>query len=648
MKTPLMSFFIAAWLGCLSPAVFSQYAYQDAHRIKKYVTREVNGKVLFKVTPANAKELGEVFKSYGAFPETVVEKEIKEKIKELLKDNPFLTVDVGVEEGTLSKDLKRLSSGALPGSVKGFDITTYADGLARFLVKRMKEELTITFFDQFEEELEKQKDLQKLFPGTYTILKTAKTEIYSYQSFLPALREAFQDDLSELLSHGYDWTVASETDWPLLSLLQAKPELHNVFKIVFYIGRELEHGVHPGDILASITEQPEIQFDVIDPNLKPVLKISDLFSQSLRSNSAGRYWITPAEARAFSDLTFLKIYLGLIYQQCPNDLVLTINGTSKPFKDILSDLAPTVAELQASLQEFSTKTAQAEEAIQKLLKEDMDKKGSDYFRAASSIVDLSIAIVDSKLYPGTKPDKAKLEEIRFYTDHGAALCADIETRAYNSAVFEIYTLLSKAIPTRQETLSAFLKYGTFAASVATAQSSEEVADAIESVALPVGSASIKRKTKSNIALNAYIGLSGGTEYYGSTNEWKGIFGMTAPVGIAFSWGHYACCSDPSKSAGSSSIFISLIDVGAFSTFRINDDETEALPEVTLSNIFAPGLYYVYGIPKIPLSVGLGAQLGPQLRKITTTDATTSDDINVSIRAFIAVDIPLINFRTKPR
>ncbi len=563
--------------------------------------------------------------------------------------NPFLK-DFIVVPSTASVDgtLRVLSRTA--ASVGGLDVTNFADGLARFLVKRMKEELTITFFDRFEEELEKQKDLQKLFPDTYTILKTAKTQLYSYQTFLPALREAFQSDLSELLANGYAWSTSSGTDLPLLNLLRANRELHNVFKIVFYVGRELDHGVHPGDIITSITDETDIDFEAIHANLRPILKISDLFSQSLRSNSPDRYWITPGEARQFADPVFVKLYLGLIYQQSLNDtgrFTLNINGAPKLFKDILLEAASHIEDLTATLKEFSAQAAHAEDAIQKIIKEDNDKKGSDYFRAASSVVDLAITITDSKFYPGPKPDNNKLEEIKFYADHGASLCANIETRAYNSAVFDIYAILSKAIPGKEEALSQWLKYGTLAATVASAQSSEEVADAIESVALPVGSASIKRKTKSNIALNAYIGLAGGSEYYGTTATWKGIFGMTAPVGVAFSWGH-GCCSSSNKSAGSSSIFVSLIDVGALSTFRIDDDETEALPEVTLANIFAPGLYYVYGIPKTPLSIGLGAQLGPQLRKITATDATLHDDLNVSLRAFVAVDIPLINFHTKPR
>lgn len=570
--------------------------------------------------------------------------------KYLKRENPFFSKLIKKSSTAVSR------GGAFTSALRSFDpkqlgnmnVTSFADGLARFLVKRMKEELTITFFDRFEEELKKQKDLQKLFPDTYTILKTVKTQLYSYQTFLPALREAFQSDLSELLANGYAWSTSSETDLPLRNLLQANPELHNVFKIVFYVGRELDHGVHPGDIITSITDETDIDFEAIHPNLRPILKISDLFSQSLRSASPDRYWITPGEARQFANPVFVRIFLGIMYEQSDDaDLTIIINGAPRTFKEVLKDAAIHVDDLRATIKELSEKAAHAEDAIQKITKEDNEKKGSDYFRAASSVVDLAITITDSKFYPGPKPDKNKLEEIKFYTDHGASLCANIETRAYNSAVFDAYAILSKAIPGKEEALSQFLKYGTFAATVANAQSSEEVADAIESVALPVGSASIKRKTKSNIALNAYIGLAGGSEYYGTTATWKGIFGMTAPVGVAFSWGH-ACCTNPDKSAGSSSIFISLIDVGALSTFRIDDDETEALPEVTLANIFAPGLYYVYGIPKTPVSVGLGAQLGPQLRKITATDATLHDDLNVSLRAFVAVDIPLINFRTKPR
>ncbi len=107
----------------------------------------------------------------------------------------------------------------------------------------------------------------------------------------------------------------------------------------------------------------------------------------------------------------------------------------------------------------------------------------------------------------------------------------------------------------------------------------------------------KKTSHRNISLNAYVGLAGGYEYNSSTDEWKGTFGINTPVGIAFSRGHYKEQKACFKERGSSTLFVSLVDIGAFSTYRFNDSQTEELPDVTLANIFAPGLYYVYGFPK---------------------------------------------------
>ncbi|MFT6443154.1 MAG: hypothetical protein ACJASM_002713, partial [Salibacteraceae bacterium] len=99
---------------------------------------------------------------------------------------------------------------------------------------------------------------------------------------------------------------------------------------------------------------------------------------------------------------------------------------------------------------------------------------------------------------------------------------------------------------------------------------------------------------------------------------------------------------------SNSLFLSVVDITAFSTFRFNDSETSELPEVSLSNIFAPGLYYVHGMANIPVSWGIGAQLGPQLRSIDSTMTTIENGVTFSGKFFIAVDIPIINFFTKSK
>ncbi len=123
--------------------------------------------------------------------------------------NPFIKKLKIADWATKNLAPDQATAEAAPGLTAGTPAgltTMMIDGMAKFLVKRTKEELSSVFFDDFEKLLNDQKDLQKFFPSTFTILHTAKDEIYSYQVYLPALQEAFKNDLDNLLANAYTWT----------------------------------------------------------------------------------------------------------------------------------------------------------------------------------------------------------------------------------------------------------------------------------------------------------------------------------------------------------------------------------------------------------------------------------------------------------
>ena len=78
------------------------------------------------------------------------------------------------------------------------------------------------------------------------------------------------------------------------------------------------------------------------------------------------------------------------------------------------------------------------------------------------------------------------------------------------------------------------------ATVAEAKNSDEVAQAIEAAALPVGSYRIKRSASFDVSLNAYVG-----PFWGKETITKGrnmvdepkqtVRGLTSPVGVAVSF-----------------------------------------------------------------------------------------------------------------
>ena len=196
----------------------------------------------------------------------------------------------------------------------------------------------------------------------------------------------------------------------------------------------------------------------------------------------------------------------------------------------------------------------------------------------------------------------------------------------------------------------FLKisqYGLFMANMANAQSSQEVASILDNATLPVGSSSIKKNSKTNVAIQSYLGPYIRFGDIDNTNAWTSQFGVTAPIGIAFSKGL-------SGKGGSVSLFLSLLDVGAIVDYQLKS-ETITSPggmdtttihkdyKVELGQIFSPGTYLVYGFPfRLPISFGIGGQFGPGLGQIDDNNDAVVNNPEWRWNAFLAVDIPLFN------
>jgi hypothetical protein len=106
----------------------------------------------------------------------------------------------------------------------------------------------------------------------------------------------------------------------------------------------------------------------------------------------------------------------------------------------------------------------------------------------------------------------------------------------------------------------------------------------------------------------------------------------------------------------------LIDVGAVAAFRFKDTvKTSAgdtlvadkVPTIQLRDIISPGVFLSIGIPRSPISLNFGAQMGASLRKINTVSAGNlqpkndlSNNTYWRFSASVCVDIPLLNFHTR--
>jgi len=205
--------------------------------------------------------------------------------------------------------------------------------------------------------------------------------------------------------------------------------------------------------------------------------------------------------------------------------------------------------------------------------------------------------------------------------------------------------------------SKLLFYGSFMVNMITAKNSDDVAEAIESAALPTGSSSIKRTVPFNVSVNAYCGLFAGNEIIKDVDDNKPFgkfnsFGLSVPIGIAFSKGDrllpWPFCFIPVGKGFSSTLFLSVVDLGAVAAFRFKDETTEQVPTIQLKDIISPGLFWSLGIPKTPISVNLGVQTGPNLRKVTPDGNDYSNKLYTRYSVGACVDIPLFNLYSKPK
>ncbi|MBK8485830.1 MAG: hypothetical protein IPL31_16135 [Saprospiraceae bacterium] len=562
------------------------------------------------------------------------------------------------EAGTESESPINRSSKSESG-LGGLDVTLYADALAKFLVKRTKEELTINFFQKFKETIESNdyRDFQSLFQHTYGTLLVIGTEIYNYQMYLSTLRQNFEKDLSLLPDNVTKIIDNHRPFFDQYPQLETSLNLSSAFSIA------IRDGTHPAQFLENLDN---FQLRGLDPTLTGLIQTLKLFSVSLKNNDAvgKRYWIDSKELLPLvRDIKFLKIFLGLFLQDVKRAQI-TIAGIAVDsmlnqvgeqynlyapiYQTFLKNLTGTTDRLNRIL-ENSKITTSPEDKLENVL---------SYFDVCMQLMD-NIAKIP-KLLPANisadifNPDA--LKKINHYIDisrNSIQLISHINNRKYSSAISNLTSLYDLIFLENESKLdfeinkklrNKLLKYGNFMAAMSEAENSDQAAEIIETFALPAGSARIKRETSCNIALNAYLGPFIGTERNIRVNDtFEFVWGLTAPVGISFSAGKLGK-NEGKKGGKSLSLFFPIIDIGALTAFRFRDNES-SIPKITFAEIFSPGAFLSFGFGKTPISVNAGYQIAPLLRTVGPENNISKLDYYGRVSFSVLVDIPLMNFYT---
>lgn len=671
-----MRYLLILAIICLLPAMLYANSFEDAYTLSKALPTNNRTDIVRFATGKDFIPVARILMRYTSF-NTEREKVYTQQIIDSFKDNPFIApmLPVGGDKVliTIEPQFPIVGGSMMPS----LNITDLADGMARFLIKRGKQELNAAFFSQMKKTLNKYPECGTLFPATTNVLNTVET--YRYAELLQTLQNAFNTDLKNLLPN-----LNNTLNLPRYeALLKELPEIRTAIRYANILSLATNQKLTPTyDIIIRTSLAGETA--ITDPNLHQAFRVLNLIAISVHSYDG---WVTMQQLTEMlqDDIRF-RLFLGLVYEQA-KDISFSCNGKTTTMREYMKLYADNAQALAAMFENFVW-IANNTDVLQKELiayqshgsdisandvgaliksvsknKEDNTQAIAAYLNNVATMMSYGMGIA-TKVLPC-------LEDYPYFTiaENAMQLYVNTYTQNYSTAILNIYNITEAAIGKQQtlasikaanlrtagkpvsealqklcvtkpesnstKALTAILKYGNFIATAAKAQTPEEVENAIEAAALPAGSYSIKQKAVYNIAVNAYVGYN--WDFNSSGLYMRGIY---APIGIGFN------TAISKKIGGSVGIYASLIDIGGIVAYRLENGTTNNLQQqVRLESILAPGAQLAIGIPKLPISILAGWRMTPKLFYKNNVTSTTVMPMSV-FNAGITVDIPLFNIANK--
>ena len=531
------------------------------------------------------------------------------------------------------------------GGIFGSNVTNYADGIAKFLISRGKEELSMAFFDRLKNDLGKYPELTYLFPKTVDIINNIQD--YNILTLLQELRDAFMKDLTNepaniLSLRDIDVAKCQNGDNKCQKRIpQIKTALQNELLV---IALNIIQNVSEGNNIIATLDKTANDEELCSKNDEGLsyFKLSSILLQSFRADQEkDGLFINEANFKnLFSSKDLLNIFFGLVYQKyttidCYKSLCIGGSDLQKIFTNIITTRNAFYGAL-TSFDNINTSYLAIKSKILKGDKIDNSFYASYVSSCLSSVSKIIKTYSSVVLKSPTLSNDCDILIKNLNT--GSDFCIDIQQRnfpgIFNSCIRLINT---NKIFDDDNTKEKIVKYLSFASNLASATSSDEVENVIETVALPPGSYSIKQKSAFNISLNGYLGYSfdfnGGFDLYA-----KGLY---APVGISGSIGL------GKNHQWALSLFTSFIDVGGIVSYRLMNGPTDTLKQtITLESIISPSAQLIIGIPKTPIAFCGGWRMTPKLfysGQTTFIPEPAKSVFNLSV----LIDIPIFTLYNKP-
>ena len=519
-------------------------------------------------------------------------------------------------------------------SLTGIDVTQYVQAFADFLRDRISQELTIAYMKKLNQALNTP-PIPDLLPATLQVFHT--TDPFQIPSMGPTYKAAIAKDLASLPQNFENYVMGNLYS----GLLDPEKNAFVISASLYDIASQCGKGYLPVDALN--TASLKYNFDAAHPNQATyLLAVLNMFSQNLRS-ADGKGWVDRNDLRAVNPQV-LRFFFALMYSKNSglfNDThnylgthtLLAIFADSQTMADRVAEFLTLAGNITQKLQTFTTSTSQLTTyADQKQAAVDIYLGFADMM---PQLVQFVLSLDKNNQYNTVVNNLLSLAQNG--VEIGEAVHTNNLPQAVNGSVKVIETVIGG--PDNNMSVKKFIDIVTFVSDLATADSSAQIKAVLDHYAAPVESYLTIRQSKFSVTLGAYPGIYIGTELNGNAGVKifnYAAFGVTAPVGLAFSTG----AADATKSSSSWSLFLSAVDIGAALSYSTTSGNSSIPGKITLGQIFSPGAHLVYGFKDSPLAIKVGYQYSPQLRDLTANGSTLSDAGVWRLSLGLVVDIPL--------
>ncbi|MDR0866268.1 MAG: hypothetical protein LBO74_15245 [Candidatus Symbiothrix sp.] len=588
---------------------------EESENLQNEISKLLDAKKIMeeeRLKKQNQKELNsEQLKLINEAIEELERKRKENSIKNTTYNNKILAINTAVSVHDNYTKLPKTSEYTikeLSGTTGSWQAAAI-NGTANFMAGRFKQEVLQMVIKQLFKEIKIGTTVKSVFPKTYEISKKFSNADAYYSADLELLRQTVQIDIENL-----PYNIGNNLNIIFPKMSDKAQDMITVGKnIVSYSnnGYSLNH-------LFTALANEKYNSDTI----QNFMQTTDLFSQALLADSASvSAWINPLNVLP-KNLTTLesRFFYGLLYQQLQDNIL--VPDTLKKNEDL-----SVITEKLQMLCVFSIKLDNLNNFL-KFKNYNIQTK-DDYFAYinainqsihyfATSLNNLNSAteILPSKLLDKTT-DYLSLVE---YTMQGN----------YQKAISNL--LIEMIDEKAGEQDYKLIRTLTLLSQLPTVQNSKEMENLLQAHALPMGSSSIKRKSRFNLSVNGYVGLTYGFEWDapGDSTGYQN-FGLSAPIGLALT----TC-------GGKWTFFGSVLDLGSILNVKLKDN-SKPYDDIKIEHFFTPGLGVFYNIPQCPVTIGAHWCYVPYLRKEESKFMSV-----FRVNASVLVDIPLFTLVHKDK